>query len=42
LKTGKISISDAKKLFPHEKFDDVIEKMLKEKLVKLDVGELFL
>ncbi len=42
LKMKKISLSDVKKLFPHEKFDTVIEKMLKEKIVKLEDGELFL
>lgn len=32
-KHGKLSISEAKKLFPHDDFDEILEKMISQKIV---------
>ena len=40
MKYGKIKVEDAKKQFPHEKFDEIIAGMEKEGIVALDSGNL--
>ena len=40
VKYGKIKVEDAKKQFPHEKFDEIIAGMEKEGIVALDSGNL--